>query len=102
MAAGLVYHLSCVSGSRGGKEKERENEREREREKTERKKIEKMQMRARTHNIHAHDRQEEKRKGGCVFVCSLARSLFYRVRFIFVSKRASTNGHVCITMGCGT
>ena len=29
------------------------------------------------------------------------RSLFYRARFIFASKRVDTNGHVCITIGCG-
>lgn len=32
----------------------------------------------------------------------LARSFVSRAQFIFASKRASTNGHVCITMGCGT
>lgn len=57
-----------------------------------------MRMCACTSILHAQNRQEEKRKGGCL----LARSLVYRARFIFASKRASTNGHVCITMGCGT
>ncbi len=72
----------------GEKEKKRERE----------KKTQKMRMCACTSNLHAQNRQEEKRKGGCL----LARSLVYRARFIFASKRASTNGHVCITMGCGT
>jgi hypothetical protein len=29
-----------------------------------------MRMRACTHNLHVHDRQEEKRKGGCLLACS--------------------------------
>jgi hypothetical protein len=91
IAASLKYYIFyAFVVVAGEKEKEREKKRE--------KKTQKMRIRACAHNLHAQNRQEEKRKGGCL----LARSLVYRARFIFASKRASTNGHVCITMGCGT
>jgi hypothetical protein len=92
IAGGLKYYIFHVCVVIVG-EKEKEGERE-----NGEKKPKKMRMRACTYNLTAQDRQEEKRKGGCL----LARSLVYRARFIFASKRASTNGHVCITMGCGT
>jgi hypothetical protein len=90
IAAGLKYTTSSYESS-GERTRERERATEKAREKKRervierREKAKKMQMRTSTkHNLHAHDRQEEKRNGGCVF----ARSSIVRDSFLRASAQA--------------